>query len=127
MIRIVTVEQMRALETSANDSGWTYADMMDKAGAAVAQAVLDRIPSPAGKRVVILTGSGNNGGDGLVAGRLLAEAGMQVAAYLVRERVVDDPLVTAVSERGALVARGQDDQRQRVLINLVAASDVLID
>ncbi len=127
MIRILSVEGMRALESAANAAGWTYADMMEKAGGAVAQSILDRVPSPAGRRVVILAGSGNNGGDGLVAGRILAEAGMQVGVYLVRDRPGDDPLLTAVKEQGALVARGEDDQRFRVLSNLVAACDVVID
>jgi len=127
VIRILSVEEMKALETAAHAGGWTYADMMAKAGEAVAQAVLDRLPSPGGRRVVILTGSGNNGGDGLVAGRILAESGMQVGVYLVRDRPADDPLMLAVRERGALVVRGEDDRRFRVLADLIGACDALID
>ncbi|HET7010096.1 MAG TPA: NAD(P)H-hydrate dehydratase [Anaerolineales bacterium] len=127
MPKILTVEQMKRIETASDAAGWTYAQMMERAGQAVADAVVARIASPAARRVVILTGSGNNGGDGLVAGRWLADAGMQVAVYLVRDRPAQDPHVEALRERGALIARAEDDQRQRVLANLVQACDVLID
>jgi NAD(P)H-hydrate epimerase len=125
--KIVTVEQMKQIEAAADAAGWTYAQMMDKAGEAVARAILSRLASPGGRRVVVLAGSGNNGGDGLVAGRLLVEADMQVAVYLARERPADDPHLSALRDRGCLIATASDDQRQRVLANLVRACDVFVD
>jgi hydroxyethylthiazole kinase-like uncharacterized protein yjeF len=53
---------------------------MENAGKAVAQAVSDR--QSAGARVVVLAGPGNNGGDGFVAARLLAERGYAVTVLL---------------------------------------------
>ncbi len=127
MPKIVTVEQMREIEKAADASGLTYDQMMENAGRAVAEAVLAWLPQPAGKRIAILVGSGNNGGDGLVAGHYLAEAGAQVSAYLAAERRETDPNLVRLRGHGQLIAKAADDQRGRVLRNLVANADVVID
>ena len=126
MTVIVSVEQMRQLEEAANASGWTFDDMMSMAGAAVAGEVLRRVPKPAGRRAVVLAGSGNNGGDGLVAARHLAEAGMQTAVYLVGKRPSHEANMTTLEQRGILIVQGDEDQRHRVLSNLVTACDALV-
>ena len=48
-----------------------------------AEAIMAALPV-SGRRILILVGPGNNGGDGLVAGRYLAAAGAEVAFYLFR-------------------------------------------
>ncbi len=113
MAKIVSVEQMRAIEQAADSAGLSYDQMMINAGRAVAEAVLNRLPVPAGSRVAILAGSGNNGGDGLVAGDVLAEAGAQVSVYLVKPRPSPDPHLDTLRARGLLVAEAEQDQRSR--------------
>jgi hydroxyethylthiazole kinase-like uncharacterized protein yjeF len=55
-------------------------DLMERAGAAVAEAARDASrPGP----VRVVCGKGNNGGDGLVAARLLADTGYEVEALLL--------------------------------------------
>src|SRR6059058_195476 len=72
---ILTAEQMRAVEQAAIDAGTTVEELMERAGAALAEAAYRFAgPLPA----LLLCGSGNNGGDGYVAARHLAERGVQV-------------------------------------------------
>ena len=72
---ILTTTQMRAAEQSAIDGGTGVEQLMERAGAALAEAVLGF----AGKRpTLLLCGPGNNGGDGYVAARYLAERGCEV-------------------------------------------------
>jgi NAD(P)H-hydrate epimerase len=69
-------EAMRAVDRWAIEArGADSLDLMERAGAGVARAV-ERV-APDGP-VVVMCGKGNNGGDGLVAARLLREAGRQV-------------------------------------------------
>ena len=126
MAKIVTVAQMRRIEQAADAGGWSYDQMMLRAGQAVAQAVLDRLPRAEGKQVLILVGPGNNGGDGLVAGARLAERGMQVSAYLVRPRPSPDPHAARLQEVGGRVL-GPQDEADGSLERLADSSDVLID
>ncbi len=54
---------------------------MNRAGAAVARCVMLR--HPPGSRIAVIAGSGNNGGDGFVVARLLAECGYAVRVIRV--------------------------------------------
>jgi len=56
---------------------------MERAGRAVARAVRRRLGGAYGRRVVIVVGKGNNGGDGLVAARHLRESGREVDVHLL--------------------------------------------
>lgn len=72
---IVTAAQMRAAEQAADASGTSYAQLMQRAGTALARATL-RLGG--GRPVHILVGPGNNGGDGYVAARWLEAQGVAV-------------------------------------------------
>ncbi len=85
-MKLVTTAQMRALEQAAVDAGATWEGLMEQAGWGVAQEALTLLGAPAGRRVLVLVGPGNNGGDGLVAGRHLCDAGARVTLYLYGRR-----------------------------------------
>lgn len=71
--------QMRAIDRWAIDErGVPSVDLMERAGIAVARAVEELVPDGG---VAVLCGKGNNGGDGLVAARLLRAAGREVAVF----------------------------------------------
>jgi len=74
-------ESMRAADSEAiEDRGIPSLQLMESAGEALAQAVRE-VARPGPVRVVC--GSGNNGGDGLVAARLLADTGFEVETLLL--------------------------------------------
>ncbi len=79
--------------------------LMENAGAAVAQAALDLLPGRALRRVLVLCGPGNNGGDGWVAARRLAEAGcaVTVASSVDRAMLKGDAAAMAARWTGGTV------------------------
>jgi hydroxyethylthiazole kinase-like uncharacterized protein yjeF len=79
---ILTAERMRAAEQAAIDAGTAVEQLMERAGAALAEATY-RFAGPL--PVLILCGPGNNGGDGYVAARHLAERGVQVRVAAMSE------------------------------------------
>ncbi|CAN5577321.1 bifunctional ADP-dependent NAD(P)H-hydrate dehydratase/NAD(P)H-hydrate epimerase [soil metagenome] len=74
-------EQMRAVDAWAiDDQGVPSLELMEAAGEALARAAGERAGSG---RVAVVCGKGNNGGDGLVAARLLAGTGFDVDTLLL--------------------------------------------
>jgi ADP-dependent NAD(P)H-hydrate dehydratase / NAD(P)H-hydrate epimerase len=63
--------------------GISLATLMENAGTAVAWFILRQYPDSEARRVLVLCGKGNNGGDGLVAARVLAEHGRQITVALL--------------------------------------------
>jgi NAD(P)H-hydrate epimerase len=101
MMKIVTIDQMRQFEIRADSAGVAFGDMMENAGRAVADAISLRW-DVRGRRILVLVGPGNNGGDGLVAAYHLSMAGGRVALYLwKREGGMDALLGRAVEHSGA--------------------------
>lgn len=81
MIELLTSAEMAEADRLAIAGGIAGMDLMENAGRAVADAVAG-LP---GQRVVIVAGPGNNGGDGFVAARHLAERGYAVRVSMVGE------------------------------------------
>jgi ADP-dependent NAD(P)H-hydrate dehydratase / NAD(P)H-hydrate epimerase len=72
IMKLPTAEQMRALDdTAIHHYGIPGIVLMENAGRATVEAISREFGDPAGKRVAILVGPGNNGGDGLVIARHL--------------------------------------------------------
>jgi NAD(P)H-hydrate epimerase len=81
-MRVCTAAETRALERAAIDQfGIPAAHLMERAGAAIAQAA--RALLAPGGHALVVCGGGNNGGDGWVAARLLREAGRGVEVVAV--------------------------------------------
>jgi NAD(P)H-hydrate epimerase len=72
---LLTEEQARAAEANAVSAGETLAELMQRAGAAVAAEVTSFVPDG---RVVVMAGPGNNGGDGWATARSIHQSGRSV-------------------------------------------------
>ncbi|WP_293395340.1 NAD(P)H-hydrate dehydratase [Phenylobacterium sp. RIFCSPHIGHO2_01_FULL_69_31] len=84
---ILTVAEMAAADRAAIDAGTPGEVLMERAGEAVAEAVVQRFrPQPA----LVLCGPGNNGGDGYVAARLLKARGWPVEVRALGEAATPD-------------------------------------
>ena len=83
MTELLTTTEMAEADRLTIAGGVPGIELMERAG----QAVADRVAAshPPGSRVAVVAGPGNNGGDGFVAGRLLAERGYRVRMLLAGE------------------------------------------
>ena len=72
----VTASQMKEIEAEANKNGLSYTQMMENAGGAAYEEIIKDVKT--GTKIAVVTGKGNNGGDGYVIARLLHESGVQV-------------------------------------------------
>ena len=117
-MRLLTVAAMRRVDAAAIDGGVPGLRLMEAAGAAVAARARARLP--AGGKTVVLCGPGNNGGDGFVAARLLAEAGYGVDLVLLGERA-------ALKGDAALAAQAWTGPVRQVDGSPLPSCDLVID
>ena len=112
---------MGAADAQTIASGTPGIILMEAAAWAVADAVAVRVPS--GARIAIACGPGNNGGDGFVAARLLAERGFAVTLALVgaREKLAGDAAHAAAGWTGDVLAPDAFDAAH------LARADVIVD
>jgi len=82
---LVTSEEMKAADEAAISGGTPAEVLMDRAGRAVARAVIHEAGARYGTRVTVVCGKGNNGGDGYVVARVLAGEGLGVVCCQVSD------------------------------------------
>jgi NAD(P)H-hydrate epimerase len=81
-MHVLSAAEMQACDRATTERfGIPSFQLMQKAAAAVAAVARGRFRHA--RRVTVLCGRGNNGGDGMVAARLLAEAGLEVTTLLL--------------------------------------------
>lgn len=82
-MKVLTAAEMRVVDRlTAERLGIPSLELMENAGGRVAEFLEAQFPDLPKRRVVILCGKGNNGGDGLVVARLLKQQGAHPAVYL---------------------------------------------
>jgi hydroxyethylthiazole kinase-like uncharacterized protein yjeF len=121
-----TVAQVRAAEEASPDLASGL--LMQRAARGLAHAVIDLLGGAYGRRVVLLVGSGDNGGDALYAGAYLARRGALVEAWLVSDRAHEGGLAALRGAGGRVgpsgLPRGSLSSSGR---RVAAAPDVVID
>ncbi len=109
-MKLVSVEQMRALEKKADELGHSYDAMMQLAGTGLAEVIQNRYSAQKSSHTVIgLVGPGNNGGDTLVALMSLAEQGWKTKAICFFRNKNPDTLVDEYIKLGGEVFRYKDN------------------
>lgn len=91
MKRVVSCSQMRAADKhTIEDLGVPSQELMERAGAAIAEETEKLLSSFGGRSVLAVCGGGNNGGDGWCAARLLAEKGFETAVFTLTDKLSAD-------------------------------------
>jgi len=130
-MQILTAAEMKATDARTIADGIPMEHLMQAAGEAVAAFCLIQYPLAA--RVMVLCGKGNNGGDGLVAARLLAAQGVGVRVLLVglqaemhgSAKEALDQLKKATSDD--IVAELLEGVTAEEVAEILAEADLLVD
>lgn len=105
--------------------------LMENAGASVFRAIRDFCGSLDGKNACIVIGSGNNGGDGLVVARYLANAGMKVSIFVMSKisRMTDSTKseLAIVRAMGIEVREPETEQSWNRLQVSIRFADIIVD
>ncbi|HMZ07275.1 MAG TPA: NAD(P)H-hydrate dehydratase [Anaerolineales bacterium] len=126
-MKLVTTSQMRAIEKDADSNGVSYAELMQNAGRSLAE-IIHAVGQEGGWDTITgIIGSGNNGGDALVALTWLAGAGWRTYAILVNRNNAQDELVDEYLQAGGELSRFNDATSPETLARFLEDSDILLD
>jgi hydroxyethylthiazole kinase-like uncharacterized protein yjeF len=82
-VKVLTAAQMREADRLTTERcGIPSIELMENAGTAIAEFLRGKFPDIASRKVLVLCGKGNNGGDGMVVARLLKHFGSAAAVFL---------------------------------------------
>jgi hydroxyethylthiazole kinase-like uncharacterized protein yjeF len=117
MNELLSPSEMAEADRAAIAAGTPGIKLMEAAGRAVADAAARQ---PLGTRIVVACGPGNNGGDGFVAARILAQRGYPIRLGLIGalDRLKGDAALAAATWKGAVLPIGELD---------FANADLIID
>jgi hydroxyethylthiazole kinase-like uncharacterized protein yjeF len=102
--------------------------MMEAAGKGLAGVIQRRFGDLPEKRITALIGSGNNGGDALVALDYLLSWGWQTSALILRDRSPQDPLLNRVREGGgSVLVCSEFAKSQESILNELNSANLVLD
>ncbi len=121
---VLTSAQMKECDRNTTEqTGIPSLVLMERAAAATAEEIMKRFPLKKGrKRILIAAGRGNNGGDGLAAGRILQEHGYPVSYALLGDR---ERLSEQARTQLAILKRLGEEAAET--LSALSSCDILID
>lgn len=127
---VLSRNQVRRVDQLAVERyGMTGLVLMENAGGNAAE-IIDRTYGPRG-RVVILCGTGNNGGDGCVIARHLVNRGWTVRLVMTgpRQKQTHDTSANfgIIDAMGVDISVAEDAASQQAVVRSVTANDVIVD
>lgn len=133
-MRVCTSQQMARIDRATIDAGTPALGLMERAGQAMAESILDFLEDldthGEAPNVLILCGRGNNGGDGLVVARVLAEQELPVAVLMVAGTDRLSPEAQTNFERlpeTVALVDAEPGERAGLLSELLEEADVVVD
>src|SRR5262245_15523419 len=126
---IFTASEMRALDARAIEQlGIPGPRLMESAGAGAAEVIAREFAPIRGKRVLILCGKGNNGGDGFVVARRLKTRGARIRAVLVgRRSEVKGDAALALERWRERITEIDEETEVPALARALSEADVIVD
>jgi len=127
-MKIVTAAEMREVDrVTSMRFGVSSLTLMENAGTAVAEFVLSQYPSA--KRIGVICGKGNNGGDGFVVARKLHESGKEVGVTLLASssELKGDAAEMFAKLSLPVVTVGSNEELKRGSARAAFEADILID
>ncbi len=118
---------MKQLEAEAEKIGISSSQLMENAGLAVACETRRILGCLSGKKILVLVGPGNNGGDGEVAARHLCDWGAEVTLCLCSNRPDADSNLKLAQEHGAVKLEVTDEVSMAQLERYLSSADAVID
>ncbi len=131
-MKVATAQQMRNIDERAiRQIGIPGIALMEKAGSGAVDAISRRFGPIRGVRVVILCGSGNNGGDGFVVARYAVNRGADVEIFLLtkEDQVKGDARTNldVLKSLGREINEIQDNSGVKKLRERVSRAGLIVD
>lgn len=109
---VIIAEEVKIIDLNSEELGVSVAQLMENAGAAVAQVVLKHYPKATS--IAICCGTGNNGGDGMVAARHLASKDRKIKLILLGQ---ENKIRTAISKQNFNILKQMENSVDITIIN----------
>ena len=119
-MKLYTAEEMSRADARAQELGIPGGILMERAGAAMARVAIERF---APRRAVVVSGGGNNGGDGFVMARELHRSGVEVAVLATKNEYEGDPATNLETLRNLEVRLIDEEDLDAEL----GAADLVVD
>ncbi len=123
-MKVVSVKKIQDVEKNADAGGLSYEQMMQNAGRGLADWLLKNGDITRG--VIGLIGSGNNGGDTIIALDTLSRHGVRTIAFLVKPRL-EDELLNGYETGGGIVVDISADQSLEALEAALDSGMIVLD